>query len=229
MAVCEYCKQEVASGYVVRHAVLCIRHPGTAARVREFLHSLSPKGIVPSSRHYRSVAQEYPSVDYLVKELGSWDAVAEWAGLMPRRYASPSVVLAESKARLVKLANDYHGGVYGPNRSEYDDWLPEYLLDSLALEEKFDTWAAVLTWAGGYRFGEPIYYECCRLEREMAEKAARLRALRLRRKLDKVERKLMDAAEIEVSGLAVNGEPKERQLYDFRTHTVYECVVTELR
>lgn len=66
-----------------RHERVCVYAPDITSRLLAFLRANADEGRLMTIRNYTTTATGHnlPGVDVLVRQLGSWDGVADWAGL----------------------------------------------------------------------------------------------------------------------------------------------------
>lgn len=94
-AYCQYCGMGCV-GWHNRdaHERICVYGP-MAKPLKQFLHSLAIDGVMPSTHAYdRHRPAELPTRNYVIKQIGNWGDVADWAQLVydPSNTPKPGIV-----------------------------------------------------------------------------------------------------------------------------------------
>lgn len=146
-ATCPHCGRTFAR--IDRHTV-CPRSPAVHAWLAQHLPD-------PDAPCYIIVANELDALNPpisrapLFAHYGTWRNVAAAFGLKMRvraRGAAVEQLDADVAADLQRLAQELHGGEFGPSTSEYDEHRSNGAIMTHGLQHRHGTWADVLALAG---------------------------------------------------------------------------------
>jgi len=231
MPICEYCGRNISDSSVRSHKRVCFSSSDVSEQIKKGLIEISPLGVIISSHHYPSASSSLdcfmPSISTLKREFGTWDAVAAWAGLQPRRMFY-GVYMEASKNFIIDLAGRFHCDGVGPSEEEYDSERPEHIAPSIFLCGRYSDWGDVLAWAG-FTWESDDYYKLRKRERDIEAELRRRRRNSIRSRLASVERVLVERNSDYLSGMPVSSSPAPAVVYDWVRRFPYECSITGLR
>lgn len=161
---------------------ICPEEPSIAAWLAETLPSPTRTGYIITLREYEAIEQPVVGAPVLKRVYGSWEGTAARFGLkcppakggrkaaMEKR-GDPGGIDPASMAELHRLAQELHGGAFGPSRSEYLRFAGGTVLTAFGLEKRFGgSWRAVLT-AAGLRGGTRSEYHHAAMDRRKEHQA----------------------------------------------------------
>lgn len=182
---------------------ICPLAPAVQAWLAQNLPDPAAPARIVSVEQYERLAPPIGTT-VLLAQYGSWRGVATAFGLRCRareRGTPPPPLEPEVIADLQRMAQELHGGVFGPSSSEYDMHRQPGAMMTHGLKHRHGTWAAVLALAG-LRVGTMSEYQRASNARRRAQQVPQ----NARRSLDRGDEPISR----EYTGIPVM--PKPRQL-----------------
>mgnify|MGYP001325792374 CR=1 FL=1 len=155
---------------------VCPEDPAVVAWLARVLPDPDDPTRIITCQKYRELPDKAIAQNVIDKAYGSWRGLAARYGLEVRRQRrdtdGPPKLDAASLAELHRLADELHGGEYGPSHGEYTLYAADTAMGTAGLKKTFGTWAAVLA-AADLRHGSHGYYMRASNTRRKAHEAAR--------------------------------------------------------
>lgn len=166
---CPHCRRDFAR--IDLHTV-CVQEPAVHAWLAQNLPDPdAPRYIIPTYKF----DQLNPPVSRgpLGTHYGTWRNLAAAFGLLMRTRERGEQVIEldpDVAAELRRLADELHGGAFGPSTSEYDMYRSPGAIMTHGLQHRHGTWADVLALAG-LRVGTMSEYQRASIARRKAHQA----------------------------------------------------------
>lgn len=154
---------------------VCPEEPAIVAWLTQVLPDPDYPGCIITCAMYKALPSKAISATAVMAAFDSWGELAARYGLSLRtgRPAPGSRLDAASVAELHRLAQELHGGAFGPSLSEYQLYATNGTYKAGGLVKMFgQRWAAVLE-AAGLRVGTRSDYQVASFARRKAHEAAR--------------------------------------------------------
>jgi hypothetical protein len=155
---------------------VCPEDPAVVAWLARVLPDPDDPTRIITCQKYRELPDKAIAQNVIDKAYGSWRGLAARYGLEVRRQRrdtdGPPKLDPASLAELRRLADELHGGEYGPSHGEYTLYAADTAMGTAGLKKTFGTWAAVLA-AADLRHGSHGYYMRASNTRRKAHEAAR--------------------------------------------------------
>jgi hypothetical protein len=166
---CPHCKRDFTR--IDMHTV-CVKDPTIRAWLAQNLPDPNaPRYILPACKfdQLNPPVSRGPLEDYY----GTWRNLAAAFGLLMRTRARGERVMEldpDVAAELRRLADELHGGAFGPSTSEYDMYRSPGAIMTHGLQHRHGAWADVLALAG-LRVGTMSEYQRASFARRKAHQA----------------------------------------------------------
>jgi hypothetical protein len=174
LATCPQCNRQ---GIDPRYHV-CPETPAVVAWLQQNLPDPRYPGCIISYAEYKALPDKAISIEAIFKAYGNWANLAARYGLekhRPTRKKLDPHLDAASLGELHRLAQELHGGEFGPSHGEYTLYAEPPALRADQLKNRIGTWAVVLAVAG-LQHGAIGYYMRAAHARRTVQRVARAAA-----------------------------------------------------